>query len=150
MSFITNILGLGQLKVAVVGAILAALLILVGGTAYKLKSLGAEVDKLTKENVELSNNNKMMATNIDVLNENMMMLADTAMANKMTADSLIKERKSSQQAINTLAESTVADKQTISRLYSKLDDILKDPANDGVVSPALRETIRNIQNSRKP
>lgn len=150
MSFITNILGLGQLKVAVVGAILAALLILVGGTAYKLKSLNSEVNRLTEENTELVNNNKMLAINIEVVNENMMLLADTSLANQVTAKNLIKERGEAQKAINTLAASTVADKQTISKLYSRLDDILKDSANDGTLSPALRETIRNIQNSRKP
>jgi hypothetical protein len=89
-----------------------------------------------------------MQENNDVMKENMKRLATANFQNWTTAQQLLAERIEAQKAINTLAASRTNDRQTIDRLNKRLDALLKDPKNDGIVSPSLRETVRGIQQSR--
>ena len=59
------------------------------------------------------------------------------------------ERAPAQRAIGALAASELSNKNTILKLNEKLAKMITDPSNDGPVAPALKETVRDIQNSRK-
>ena len=149
MSIITNLMGGGQIKLVALAVAGTLLLASAGGLYWQFRSLENEVASLTKVKNDLEASNRILQTNLDVVKDNMKKVSEACAVNEITARSLIGERSEAQKAINTLAASTVTDKATITKLYGQLNSIINDPANDGIVSPALRETIRNIQNNRK-
>lgn len=127
-----------------VGALLAGAVSLY---AYTSK-LSSKIKELETENAVLVSNNKIMQENNTVMKENMKRLATANHENWLTSQQLLAERIEAQKAINTLAASRANDKQTIERLNKRLEAMLKDPKNDGIVSPSLRETVREVQQSR--
>jgi cell division protein FtsB len=137
-----------SIKLVILGVLLGVTLLACGFLAFKYHSMSASIETLKSEKSVLETNNKIMQANNQVLKENMDALVQANKSTADTTDALIKERSKAQLAINTLASSTVSDKALISNLKQKLADIIKDPANDGTLAPSLRETIRQVQNSR--
>lgn len=139
---------LGAMKLAVVTLILSA-----GIGAYlvhkqQISSLESTVTMLQQEKGMLIANNLILKNNNQVLVSNIESLKSANVTNSVTIQKLIEERSDAQEAINNLASLKAKDKKTIAALNKRLSDMLKDPKNDGILSPALRETIRDIQNNR--
>jgi cell division protein FtsB len=137
-------------KLVVGGLIIGAVLLGGGLLAWKYHSLTSEIESLTKDNGILTSNNKILQENNNVIKANMATLVDANKVNAATAQALVEERKQSQTAISTLANTTASDKAVIAKLNQKLKDLIKDPTNDGPLAPALRETVRQVQNTRSP
>ena len=114
-----------------------------------ISSLKEDIVKLQTEKAGILVNAKVLQQNNDVLRENISSLNSANTTNLTTIQQLLSERSEALKAINNLASATVSDKQTIIKLNKKLEQILSDPKNDGIVSPALRETVREVQNIRK-
>ena len=119
------------------------------GTVYYVHSLKKDIKTLTDDKNVLIANNSILKQNTAVLSANVKTCQSANTTNLDTIQKLTEERADSIKAINNLAASTLSDRKTISNLNAKLDDLLKDPKNDGIVSPALRETVRNIQRNTK-
>lgn len=118
------------------------------GIRYHINSLKSEIVKLQQEKADLIVDNKVLALNNQTLKQNVGTLEAANMATASTAQSLIAERKSAQVAINNLAAASLKDKQDLAAARATLDDMSKNPANDGEVSPILKEAIRAIQDAR--
>lgn len=116
---------------------------------WYVSGLNKKVHALESANSTLTIDNTILQQNTQVLSENLKKMAEANSANEQTIRKLIEERAQAQAAVNKLAAESAADRKVISNLNKKLDDLLKDPKNDGIVSPALRETIRDIQAIRK-
>ena len=151
MSIITNILSgpLGQARLVFGAILIGAAVVAVSGGLWYVHNLKTEVVKLTAEKTALVEANKMLQVNIDTVKENATKFSDANNANLGTIKSLLAERSASQKVIADLATTAKSDKEKISKLNANIDLLLKDPANDGIVSPVLRETIRSIQNNRR-
>lgn len=116
---------------------------------FYISSLNKKIDALESANSTLTVDNKILLQNTEVLAENLKKMAEANSASEQTVKRLLKERSQAQAAVDKLAAEAAADRKIISNLNKKLDNLLADPKNDGIVSPALRETIRDIQAIRK-
>lgn len=116
---------------------------------FYISSLNKKIDALESVNSALTVDNKILLQNTEVLAENLKKMAEANSTSEQTVKRLLKERSQAQAAVDKLAAEAAADRKIISNLNKKLDDLLADPKNDGIVSPALRETIRDIQAIRK-
>ena len=116
---------------------------------FYINSLNKKIHTLESANSTLTVDNKILLQNTEVLAENLKKMAEANSTNEQTVKKLLEERSQAQAAVDRLASEAAADRKVISNLNKKLDDLLKDPKNDGIVSPALRETIRDIQAIRK-
>lgn len=123
--------------------------VLVGGAYFYVSGLQNKVQKLEADKLLLETNNAVLKDNVEVMRENVKTLATANHENWKTAQALIAERAEAQKAINNLSVATKNDRAVILKLNKKLDDIIKDPKNDGLVSPALRETVRDVQDTRR-
>lgn len=144
-----NSFGLSRIKLILGGAIAASIITAIGMTTWYVSSLKDDLSKSISKTMMLESNNKILQANIDVLHQNMETLTAANQANVDTIQKLLDERAGAQQVISNLANMTAKDKQTIADLNGRLDELAKDPRNDGMLSPALRETIRGVQQSRK-
>jgi hypothetical protein len=151
MSIIGDLVGgsFGQAKLAVGAVVVALALTAIGGTVYYIHHLKSEVAALEADKNTLEVNNKILQENNTVLKDNELKFTNANETNLRTVKSLITERAASQKVINDLAVAAQSDKQVIAGLNGKIDSMLKDPKNDGIVAPVLRETVRSIQNNRR-
>lgn len=113
-----------------------------------VKMLQRDIVDLTQQNKTLEINNTVLTGSVETLKHNQQTMLDVNDENQKTIKKLIAERQQAQKAIDDLARARESDKKALNEFKTKLEELLKDPKNDGIVSPALRETIRNIQNSR--
>ena len=143
-----GLFGGSRTKLIFVAVLLASVLTAVVSVNLYISSLKDDLVKTRAQISTLEANNKILQSNIDVLRQNMKTLSDANQGNLDTIQKMLEERSGAQQVIGNLANMTAKDKQTIASLNKRLDELAKDPKNDGVVSPALRETIRGIQQSR--
>lgn len=148
LSLASNITPLANLKLIALGVLAGGILALALVFGWKYHKLLSEVKSLAADNATLTTNNKILQENNKVIKANTEVLIAANTTTASTAASLMDERKFAQIAISTLAASTVSDKAVITKLNQKLKDLIKDPSNDGPVSPALRETVRQVQNTR--
>jgi len=140
---------MSQIKLAIVALICGGLVVAWFFIQSRMASLSEEIVKLQTEKTALLANGKVLQQNNDILRENISALNSANTTNLSTIQQLLNERSEALKAINNLASATVTDKQTIIKLNKKLEQILSDPKNDGIVSPALRETVREVQGIRK-
>ena len=140
--------GMSKFKLAVIVFLAAFLLTTVLGAALYVRNLRSSVETLEKEKAELVASNSVLKDNNDVLRDNMKKLATANHTNYLTAQSLIKDKEAATKAISNLAAMRTADKAGYDRLTKKLEEMLKDPRNDGPVAPVLREVMREIQKER--
>lgn len=138
------------LKIA--GGIILALVI--GFGAYiavqkiEINGLKKDVAALTEQRNNLDVDNKILKENNTALKDGLKKLATANETNYNTAKSLLDERSKSVVAINNLAIANRLSNEKLDRLNVKIEDMLKDPKNDGPVAPVLREIIREIQKER--
>jgi hypothetical protein len=130
-------------------AIAAVVITIAAGVAYYIHYQSGKIETLQTEKAELQTNNKTLIDNNAILKSNLAQLNTVNDTNAQTIQSLLTERVSAQKAITALANASAANKQVISGLNKRLADIIKDPKNDGVLAPVLRETIRDIQDTRR-
>jgi cell division protein FtsB len=134
-----------QIKAALVGAVIAA----VAGGIFYVHRLNVNIATLETEKTQLIANNKVLVENNKILKDNVNQILDANATTNKTVASLVAERQDATKAIANLAAATANDKQTIANLKQNLADLIKDPKNDGLVAPALRETVRRIQDGEK-
>lgn len=128
------------------GAIIALVLASVG--CYFFITQRSEIKNLNNKMVSLAEQNEILVKNNGILKQNQIALED---ANKQTYAALLAlkaERKKAQAAIAEMARERKRTSQAMEELQAKIDEMRKDPNNNGPVAPVLRETIREIQNAR--
>lgn len=116
--------------------------------SFELGKAESKVESLQTENKQLSTDNEILKSNNATLKEN---LVTVAKVNESTVDAnkkLLNERKSSWTAINTLAAAREAERKNVEAANKKIDEMLKNPSNNGPVAPVLRETLRDIQSKK--
>jgi uncharacterized protein HemX len=124
----------------------AVIVLLIGVIAYQHKSV-----KLVKaESAALRQNISTLTQNVAVLQFNYLECQSANSENSETIDNLLKERTESQAAIMSLASQKESDLKKIASLQSTVDQLRKDPKNNGALAPVLRETIRQIQENDTP
>lgn len=134
-----------QIKAALVGAAIAA----AAGFGFYVHRLNVNIATLETEKTQLIANNKVLVENNKILKENVNQIIEANATTNKTVASLVAERQDASRAIANLAAATANDKQTIDKLKQDLTNLIKDPKNDGIVAPALRETVRSIQDGAK-
>ena len=140
---------INQMKLVVTAVLAGAVIVAAIGAYFYIGSLNSKIDGLETEKAALISSNKILQSNNDILKENSQRFATANESNLSTVKALINDRAVSQKIINDLATAAARDKSQIDGLNTKLQDMLKDPKNDGTLAPVLKETIRNIQNARK-
>ena len=152
MSIIGDVLGgpISQAKLIVVALSLGAVIASGVGLYFYVSHLKTSVAELQADNKTLEENNRILQVNVDTLKNNQIALTGANSENIKTIDKLRVERKDAQRVIDTLSAEKQSSAEDILKLKKKIADMLKDPKNDGIVSPVLRETVRDIQNNRRP
>jgi len=120
----------------------------VGIQKVEISSLKKEVATLTEERNNLTVDNKVLKENNTTLKDGLKKLAVANQTNFDTAKQLLEERGKATQAIANLAAANRVSNQKLDRLSVKIEEMLKDPKNDGPVAPVLREVLREIQKER--
>jgi ABC-type nickel/cobalt efflux system permease component RcnA len=143
MALIDLIPGMTQAKAAMA----------IGGAVVVL-SFGAwiwwevhEVGVLHKEVATLQQNNKVLQQNADVYAADFKTCQAANSTDSKTITDLMNERADAKTSVNILAAQQQSNARTINDLKSQLESMKKDPKNNGVLAPTLRETIRGIQAS---
>ena len=144
-----DLVGGSQVKATVAVVAVALVLAAVGGVVWKFNSMSHEIDKLEQDKSGLMASNKILQQNVETVKENIKTVSESNAENLKTIKALMDERAPAQRAIGALAASELSNKNTILKLNEKLAKMITDPSNDGPVAPALKETVRDIQNSRK-
>ena len=115
----------------------------------ELKLANSKISKLEVANNQLSTDNTTLKNNNKILKDDLQAAIDV---NKTTVDAnnkLLQERKDAQTAINNLAAANAKSKAELDKAKQKIEQMLKDPKNNGPIAPVLRETIRDIQERSK-
>lgn len=101
---------------------------------HKVAGLEVKVQQLQTDNATLKRN----VETITAVNQ----------TNVETNNKLVEERKDSQTAIENLAKQAASNKKKLADANKRIDDLLKDPKNNGTVAPVLAETIKTIQGKK--
>ncbi len=136
--------GVAEIKTGLGIAVGVAIVALGGWMVWEYKDL----EKLKEANIILTTNNKQLQENEDILKANQQTCVATNTTDAATIASLLKERQDAQNAVANLAKQQQSNVATIGILGKKLTDLEKNPANDGTLSPDLRETIRGIEGAK--
>jgi chromosome segregation ATPase len=153
MSIISGVLGapFGQAKLIVIALALGGIIASGVGLYFYVGHLKSQVATLEVSNKTLEENNKILQVNVDTLKSNQIKLSDANETNLGTIKSLTDERADAQKVIDTLSLAAQSNSANAKKLKQKIADLMKDPkTNDAVVAPVLRETVRDIQNNRRP
>lgn len=138
-SLFTSFLFSGGIGTKITMLLLAILLVLsVGSCTYKeaeLLSATHQVTSLQKDIGTLNANNSILKQNQDTLKQ-------SNEANVATINKLVEERKDAQVAINTLAKQKQVEHAKVITAQRKIDEMLKDPKNNGPIAPVLSETLK--------
>jgi hypothetical protein len=97
----------------------------------------------------LQENNAILKANNTTLKFN---LEEAAKANQSTVEAnkkLLEERKDAQALIAELAKQKQVSQANLADANKKIDEMLKDPRNNGTIAPVLRETLKDIQKRKK-
>ena len=134
------------------GVVVVAMLGL-GGTSAKLwfdkRGLQKDLQEQKAELVDLKAENLVLKDNNSVLKANLKKLAESNYNTYLTVKQILAEREVAVRSIKSLALATQAEKARLQMLNKKIEQMLKDAANDGEVAPVLREIIREIEASRQ-
>lgn len=139
---ISNLIpGVSQLKLIAWGVAAAGVVVLM----IWIGLMRGEIKDLRNENVILAQNNKVLQENNATIKKNLDTVRSTNEENLKTIIALEKERDDAKKAVAELAKKEKSNIKTIGELKDKLEEMEKNPANNGALAPALRETIRGIQ-----
>lgn len=145
LNLLSSLLG-GGIATKAMAAVLVAGLLFTGvkctSTQLELNKANREIATLSTDNAQLKINNATLKSNVDKAVE----------ANQSTVDAnrqLLAERNQAQQIIAELSKTKEKQKADLAAANKKIDDMLKDPKNEGSVAPVLRETLRDVQRRSK-
>jgi cell division protein FtsB len=116
---------------------------------HDLKQANKNVATLQQKNTELSTDNVILKQNIGTLKSNIDSIVKTNEANVEVNRKLVAERTASKAVIASLAANTAKTKASLDDANKKIEEMLKNPANDAPVAPVLLETLRDIQKGKK-
>jgi cell division protein FtsB len=119
-----------------------------GFKAFQAGKLRREVTTLTEKNTSLTVDNTVLKENNAVLKDQVHQLATANFSNYQSAKALTEERSANVIAVQALAANQKRNLDALDRLNKKVEDMIKDPKNDGEVAPVLREIVREIQKER--
>ena len=127
-------------KVAMI-VLFAALVASAGFGVVKSGQLAASRHKVEGLEVKVT----QLQTDNAILKKNVETITKVNETNVETNKKLLDERKDAQDAIAELAKQKTANKKKLDAANKRIDELLKDPKNNGTVAPVLRETIKSIQ-----
>jgi hypothetical protein len=125
--------------------VLAPFVLLYSNISYASK----ENKRLNEMIIELRAENTVLKNNIEILKENIEVLQESNRKNIVVIEKLTIERKEAKKIIDRLSQNRMNDQMSIRIMSDKIKEMLKEAGNDGEVAPVLRETVKNIQESRK-
>lgn len=147
ISTISTFSALARSKLTLIGIVV---LLTAGGMfALSYHRMGVKIETLQVEKGKLQENSEALKAQIEGLQARIAILTTANDTNLETIRKLTAERADAAAAIAALAATTANNKKVIAQLNERLRQLLADPKNDGVVAPALRETVRDVQNARK-
>jgi len=129
--------------------IITIVILLAAGSLWYVHSLRSDIQELTSTNSILTTNNKTLTDNNKTLKDNLTVVSSANNENLKTVDQLKSERADAQRAIDKLNTLSKNDKVALNVLSNRVDELIKNPLNDGALSPVLKETMRGIQDNRK-
>jgi len=138
----TKLMGIGLLIVVIAAGAY------IGIQKVHIASLEKSITRLTKESNALKVDNAILKENNETLKDGLKKLASANLTNYNTAKQLLEERGKALDAISSLAKVNKLSNEKLDRLAKRVEEMLKDPKNDGPVAPVLREVIREIQKER--
>jgi chromosome segregation ATPase len=112
-------------------------------------SASKKLDDLQKQVIHLSTQKQLLAANNATLKSNLDKVIEANRQNDETLKKLQRERKISQEAIDALIKSREVERSKAEEANKKIDEMLKNPENNGTVAPVLRETLRDIMRNSK-
>lgn len=130
-----------------VGAILLAIALALATFGFISKSVQLVASEHKVAGLEVTV--KQLQTDNAILKKNVETITKVNETNVETNKKLLQERADAQAAIANLAKQKASNKKQLDAANAKIDELLKDPKNNGAVSPVLRETIRGIQEKTK-
>lgn len=136
--------GVAEIKTGLGIAVGVAIIALGGWMVWEWKDL----QHLKESNTILTENNKQLQENADILKANQQTCVATNTTDSATIASLLKDRQDAQNAVANLSKQQQSNVAAIGILGKKLSELEKNPANDGTLSPDLRETIRGIEGAK--
>lgn len=120
--------------------------------ALLLAALIASIGSCTSNKMQLSSANKQVTSlqkdvgqlnlNNAILKKNQETLTNANQTNLQTIEGLVKERKDAQAAIDTLAKQKQIERKRADTANKRIEELLKNPANNGKVAPVLGETLK--------
>lgn len=131
-------------KVAMV-VLFAALVAAAGYSIVKKSELALSQHKVAGLEVKVT----QLQTDNAILKKNVETITKVNETNVDTNNKLIEERKDSIAAIAELAKQKASNKKKLDDMNKFIDVLLKDPKNNGTVSPVLKETIKSIQGKKR-
>jgi hypothetical protein len=144
--FPLNLLFGGGIATKIMAGVLLAGLLFTGAKCtyaeHELSNANQQIVVLTKDNATLTVNNATLKANVDKAAD---ANAATVEANRL----LLAERAKAQQIIAELSKRGAKSSSDLAAANKKIDDMLKDPKNDGNVAPVLKETLRDLQRRSK-
>lgn len=156
MTFITAIFGFffsseKTTKITMIVLLIALAVVgtFVGMKMWEIKGLKSDIKDLNGKNTELTVANTILTSNNAVLKSNQVKLAQANDQNLETIKDLQKERADSEHLIATLAAQDKKTKDALAKSRQTIAEMLKDPKNNGTVSPILKEVVRQIQSRGK-
>jgi cell division protein FtsB len=138
--------GVSQAKLIIGGVVLAALI----GVGVTIKWQHSTIQELRADKTLLEANSKTLVDNTNTLRDNYLACSTANKTTLETIAALKKERQDAIDALERLAATRRNDQFRIDSLNKLLDNLRRNPANNGPVAPVLRETIREIQNGDQP
>jgi cell division protein FtsB len=148
-------LGLITSNFSIIKKIFAALVILLIVLApfvllySSMSNANKENKRLNEMIIELRAENIVLKNNIETLKENIEALQDSNKKNLIVIEKLTIERKETKKILDRLSQNRINDQMSIKLMSDKIKEMLKEAGNDGEVAPVLKETVKNIQESRK-
>lgn len=142
MSPLINLVpGVAQVKWIIAGIVLTMLI----GATITFKVQHNKIQTLRSDNTLLTLDVKTLNANAEILRDNYTICAASNKTNLETIAKLTAERQDALNALSAFADQKKKDDRKIAQLRRMLDELNKDPLNNGPVAPVLRETIRAIQ-----
>jgi Tfp pilus assembly protein PilO len=109
-----------------------------------------EVKDLKTTNIEISAKLKISDDNLAVATANANKCYESNAENKKTISKLLVNQELSVQEMKNLVYANEASKKQLKNLNSKINEMAKDPSNDGEISPILKETLRTLKKVQTP
>lgn len=135
---ITSKIGIGLICALVIGLIFSSLML-------KNANLKQEILKKDVTLVKQKSDIEFLSNNIATLRKNVSELTKINESNEKLISQLTADAVQSKIAIDDLLKKNKQRTEQTQNLQNQIEQLKKNPSNDGSVSPVLRETIRSIQ-----